>query len=322
MPHPAFHGRDDGRRRDAGYAPRRPPASKSICTIWRVVRAADDRGHRRATRRLPSTSASRSCRLHAEDALLAHALLELDERSPDMAVLDQPLAERNARRSCEPDRRRRRCRGRGSAARGRLRPAPRRREIALAHPHAGAVHLDSCEPRVGPCEVEELEDVRRAVEPQARPPGSTGDRRRRLRSARRAARRARRSRRRGPSARGFGGDDGVIAEAAPGRVAGTRARRRNARACRRRGRRRSRRPRAEAIVAAIASSRGRSSSAINAAITSESELDASVFPAAARQSRGGIHRFPLWPSATVRTRPWCSNGCARVRPRRCRRSSE
>ena len=105
--------------------------------------------------------------LHA-DPLLAHALLGLDERAADVAVLDQPLAERDAGRAREADRRRRAGVG------------DRQHEIgldrrfggeALAHAHPRAVHLDAGEARVGPCEVEELEDAERAAVGRLAPPG-------------------------------------------------------------------------------------------------------------------------------------------------------
>ena len=57
------------------------------------------------------------------DALLAQALLGLDERPADVAVLDQPLAERDPA-SRVRSRSRRACPSRGSAGRGRPRPAP------------------------------------------------------------------------------------------------------------------------------------------------------------------------------------------------------
>jgi hypothetical protein len=38
------------------------------------------------------------------DALLAQALVRLDERPPDVAVLDQPFAERDVQRARETDR--------------------------------------------------------------------------------------------------------------------------------------------------------------------------------------------------------------------------
>jgi hypothetical protein len=59
--------------------------------------------------------------------------------------------------------------------------------------------------------------------------------------------------------------------------------------------------------------------AISAAMTSESELEASWTPSSASSSRSSsaFVRLPLWPSAIVRARPWWISGCAfahRVEP--------
>ena len=94
------------------------------------------------------------------DALLAQLLVGLDERAPDVPVLDQAFAERNLGGAREPDRG------------GRPRVGDREDEVCLdrrllgeplAHPHARGVHLDALEPRVGAGEVEELEDAERAL---------------------------------------------------------------------------------------------------------------------------------------------------------------
>src|SRR5437762_8616157 len=87
-------------------------------------------------------------------ALLAQSLLRLDERAADVAVLDQALAERDAARTREADRRgSARLRNRQHEIRvdGRLGGEP------LAHPHAGGVDFDAFEPCVRAREVEELE---------------------------------------------------------------------------------------------------------------------------------------------------------------------
>ena len=118
------------------------PASKSICTISRVV--------------LPRTieSSTTTSALAGDlgervelqpDALAAQLLVGLDERAPDVAVLDQPLAERDPERAREADRG------------GRARVGDRQHEIGvdrrlrgepLAHAHARAVHLDRRSSRV------------------------------------------------------------------------------------------------------------------------------------------------------------------------------
>ena len=104
------------------------------------------------------------------DPLLAHPLLRLDERAVDVAVLDQPLAERDPGRAREADRGR------------RARVGDRQHEVGLggrlggeplAHPHPGPVHLDAVEPGVGPGEVEELEDAERAARRRAAAPART-----------------------------------------------------------------------------------------------------------------------------------------------------
>ena len=84
------------------------------------------------TTRLPATSASglNFSRMPCS----AQLLVGLDERAADVAVLDQPLAERDAE-SRARSRSRRACPSRGSAGRGRPRPAPPRR---AARPSARA----------------------------------------------------------------------------------------------------------------------------------------------------------------------------------------
>src|SRR5205823_9874829 len=88
------------------------------------------------------------------DANLALLLLWLDERSTDVAVLDQPLAVRQTRRAGKTDRR------------GRGRVGHRHDEIGLdgmlagerlAHPLARGVHKLTIEQAVRSGEVDELE---------------------------------------------------------------------------------------------------------------------------------------------------------------------
>ncbi len=47
-------------------------------------------------------------------------------------------------------------------------------------------------------------------------------------------------------------------------------------------------------------------------MTSESEPEARRTPSASSSARNSstFTRFPLWPSATVRARPWWMSGCA------------
>ena len=226
----------------------------------------------------------------------------------DVAVLDQALAERDPGRAREADRGR------------RARVGDRQHEVGLdrrllgeplAHPHARAVHLDAGEPRVGPGEVEELEDAERAALGRA---ASTcidvlAVRRRRATSSpgpdlalERGADEVERA--------GLGGDDRVVAEppeherpeAVRGR--GTRTACPSARPTTVAA------PSSRSIAPATASSSGRSSFAISAAITSLSEVDASRTPASSSRSSSALIRLPLCPSATVRARPWWSSGCA------------
>ena len=164
-PRPAGRSRRSRARRSAATrparAPRRRPPSKSIVTSCRVVvprtieSSTDDDA--------PPRDLVERIELHP-DPLLAHALLRLDERARDVAVLDEPLVERDPRRLREADRG------------GRPRVRDRDHEIGvdrrlarelLAHADARAVHLDAGEPRVGPREVDVLEDAERA-----RPAGS------------------------------------------------------------------------------------------------------------------------------------------------------
>ena len=86
-------------------------------------------------------------------------LVGLDERSADVTILDQALAERNAGGACEADRR------------GGSRIGDRQDEVGvdrrfgrepLAHAHPRAVDLDACQAGVRPRQVEELEDAEAA----------------------------------------------------------------------------------------------------------------------------------------------------------------
>ena len=70
------------------------------------------------------------------DAVLAQRLIGLDERAPDIAVLDQPFCEGDPARAREADR------GRGAGIRDRHHEVGLGRSFdceMLAHPHAGAV---------------------------------------------------------------------------------------------------------------------------------------------------------------------------------------
>ena len=100
------------------------------------------------------------------DALLAQLLVGLDEGAADVAVLDQPLAVRDPGRAREADRS------------GRAGVGDRQDEVGLdrrlvgeplAHPHARACTSTPPSRRVGPREVEELEDAERAAGPPAPP---------------------------------------------------------------------------------------------------------------------------------------------------------
>ena len=242
--------------------------------------------------------------LHA-DPLLAHALLGLDERAADVAVLDQALAERDARRAREADRRR------------RARVGDRQHEVGLdrrlggeplAHAHARAVHLDAREPRVGPGEVEELEDAERAVlgrldrldrvqpvvvgdHELARPHLALEGRADEVERA------------------GLGRDDRVVAEPAEHeRAEAVRVAEREQRAVGEAddGRRalEPRHRRDDRLLerrVVVGDQRG---DHLGVGARRERLADAR------RASASALTRLPLWPSATVRTRPWCSSGCA------------
>ena len=71
-------------------------------------------------------------------------------------------------------------------------------------------------------------------------------------------------------------------------------------------------PSSRCIAFATASSSGASSFAISAAITSLSEVARSVTPSPCSSSRSAVSltRLPLCPSATVRALPCCTSGCA------------
>ena len=212
------------------------PASNSIATSWRVVLPRTIESST-TTSRLPVDLGER-VELHP-DALLAQPLVRLDERAADVAVLDQALAVRDPGRAREADRGR------------RARVGDRHHEVGLgrrlgreplAHAHAHAVHLGARERRVGPREVDVLEDAERLP--------AFGQRLRRVQPvlvdqdelagphvalvARRRSGRTRRSRRRAPSRRRGG----------RARAAGCRAGRGSRRASLRRARRPSTRPRA------------------------------------------------------------------------------
>ena len=210
------------------------------------------------------------------DPVLAQRLVGLDERPADVAVLDQPLRERDPARAGEADRRRR---ARVGDRHHDVRLDRRLRRESLAHPHARSVQLDPAHRRVGPREVDELEDAERAgrhvldapggpARPprrrrRARPARSRARARRRAGRARTSRTRARDPRRAGPSTSGripFGSRNPIS-------FPSERSTAENA-------------PWMRRIVSATASSSGRSSFAISAAITSVSEVDASRTPRA------------------------------------------
>ena len=187
----------------------------------------------------------------------------------DVAVLDQALAERDPGRAREADRGR------------RARVGDRQDEVGLggrlggeplAHPHARAVHLDAVEPRVGPGEVEELEDAERAAARRAAAPGSTRRRPRRRPGARRGGSRARTSRRPGRARRSRRRRPGRR-RASRARAAGSRTRRGRRTASRRRARRPSRRPRSARARRRSPRRAAARRAAISAAITSLSEVE-------------------------------------------------
>ena len=91
--------------------------------------------------------------------MLAERLVGLDERAPDVAVLDQALGERDPARTREADRSRR---ARVRHGHDEVGLDGRLGGELLAHAHAGSVQLDAAELRVGPGEVDELEDAERA----------------------------------------------------------------------------------------------------------------------------------------------------------------
>ena len=71
-------------------------------------------------------------------------------------------------------------------------------------------------------------------------------------------------------------------------------------------------PSSRRIAFATASGSGAGSRATSAAITSESEPETSFTPSSASSARSSstFTRLPLWPRATVRSRPWWISGCA------------
>ena len=91
-------------------------------------------------------------------AVLAQPLLGLDERAPDVAVLDQAVGERQPARPRVALRGRRAGVGHGDDDVGLGRRLGRQ---PLAHPDARGVEADAVHPRVGPREVDELEDAER-----------------------------------------------------------------------------------------------------------------------------------------------------------------
>ena len=91
-------------------------------------------------------------------AVLAQPLLGLDERASDVAILDQAVGERQPARPRVALRGRRAGVGHGDDDVGLGRRLGRE---PLAHPDARGVEADAVHPRVGPREVDELEDAER-----------------------------------------------------------------------------------------------------------------------------------------------------------------
>ena len=133
------------------------PASNSICTILRVVEPRTIESSTTTTRR-PSMRCGSGLNfsLHAP---LAQPLVGLDERAPDVAVLDQALAERDAAALRVAD-----------CAAGRAGVGDADDDVGvgrglvgqpLAHPAADVVQGLALHRGVGAGEVDELEDAER-----------------------------------------------------------------------------------------------------------------------------------------------------------------
>ena len=93
--------RDDGRRRDAHVHLGGAGVEKHLDDLPRCVAA-----HDRIIDDDQAFARHFGQRVELQpDALFAQALVRLDERPPDVPVLDQPFAERNVQRARESDRR-------------------------------------------------------------------------------------------------------------------------------------------------------------------------------------------------------------------------
>ena len=240
------------------------------------------------------------------DPLPAELLVGLDERPPDVAVLDQPLVVRDPGGFREADRG------------GRARVRNRHHEVgldgrlgceALPHAHARAVHLGAAESRVGPREVDVLEDAERPpalrqrlqrVHPLGVDPHDLAGAYVPLDGGADQIERAALRR-----------DDPVVADTPererpdPVRIAeGDKRvvdeRDDRVRTLKPRHRRGDRLGSGDGLPA------------IRPAITSVSEVEPKRVPSAVSSARSSTElvRFPLCPSATVRTLPWCTTGCA------------
>ena len=216
------------------------------------------------------------------DPLPAQLLVGLDERAPDVAVLDQPFLVRDPRAPWR-SRSRPACPSPGSASRGRRRRAPPRASRSPIRTRA-RVHRDAAEARVGPREVHVLEDAERAPRRRARPaPSASPSSSTQTTSPGRTSRttlgadqieRA-----------GLGGDDPVVADPARARAAGSRAGRGTRPASRPRSRPPSTHPRAAHRRSRPPPGAEPESRASSAAITSVSEVDAGLTPSAVSSSR-------------------------------------
>ena len=150
------------------------PASRSICTICRVVLPRTIESST-TTSRLPADDLGQRVELHPQ-AVLAQLLAGLDERARDVAVLDEAVVLR------EPARARVAARGGVAGVGHRDHEVGVDRRLAgedLAHPPARDLQHLAAQPRVGPREVDVLEDAQRvalAVDGLARLQAALADR--------------------------------------------------------------------------------------------------------------------------------------------------
>ena len=162
----------------------RAPASRSICTIWRVVLPRTIESST-TTSRLPGDDLGQRVELHPQ-AVLAQLLAGLDERPRDVAVLDEAVVLR------QPARARVAARG-GVAGVGHgdheVGVGRRLAREDLAHAPARDLQHLAAQARVGPREVDVLEHAQRLAL-AARPPCASRARARTARRPRPAGRRA------------------------------------------------------------------------------------------------------------------------------------